>query len=108
MSFHSTYRYCFIYRIYRYDVYSSIIYYSVCFPIADLVKLVEKTVRSEYERSPNRPIYLVGESLGGCLALAVAARNHDIDLVLILANPGTFVVMYIYDLIAFILLFKIS
>ncbi|KAK6155350.1 hypothetical protein DH2020_009598 [Rehmannia glutinosa] len=34
------------------------------------------------------PIYLVGESFGGCLALAVAARNPDIDLVLILANPG--------------------
>ncbi|KAK2415219.1 Esterase/lipase/thioesterase family protein [Trifolium repens] len=58
-------------------------------PFTDLVKLVEKTVRSEYQRSPNRPIYLVGESLGGCLALAVAARNRDIDLVLILANPGT-------------------
>ncbi|XP_073221716.1 phytyl ester synthase 2, chloroplastic-like isoform X2 [Cicer arietinum] len=58
-------------------------------PFTDLVKLVEKTVRSEYQRSPNRPIYLVGESLGGCLALAVAARNPDIDLVLILANPAT-------------------
>ncbi|CAI8613448.1 unnamed protein product [Vicia faba] len=55
----------------------------------DLVKLVETTVRSEYQRSPNRPIYLVGESLGGCLALAVAARNGDIDLVLILANPAS-------------------
>jgi len=69
-------------------VYASMIYCSVYFPIADLVKLVEKTIRLEYERSPNRPIYLVGESLGGCLALAVTARNHDIDLVLILANPG--------------------
>ncbi|KEH23472.1 acyltransferase-like protein At1g54570, chloroplastic isoform X3 [Medicago truncatula] len=57
--------------------------------LEDLVKLVEKTVRSEYKRSPNRPIYLIGESLGGCLALAVAARNRDIDLVLILANPAT-------------------
>jgi alpha-beta hydrolase superfamily lysophospholipase len=66
---------------------------SIYFPFADLVKLVEKTVRSEYQRSPNRPIYLVGESLGGCLALAVAARNRDIDLVLILANPGHFLVM---------------
>ncbi|GKV52048.1 hypothetical protein SLEP1_g58654 [Rubroshorea leprosula] len=33
-----------------------------------LVQLVESTIRSEYSRSPNRPIYLVGESLGGCLA----------------------------------------
>lgn len=55
----------------------------------DLVKLVESTVRSEYCRSRNRPIYLVGESLGGCLALAVAARTPDIDLVVVLANPAT-------------------
>ncbi|KAF8013084.1 hypothetical protein BT93_I1070 [Corymbia citriodora subsp. variegata] len=55
----------------------------------DLVKMVERTIISENYRSPNRPIYLVGESLGGCLALAVAARNPDIDLLLILANPAT-------------------
>ncbi|XP_057997327.1 phytyl ester synthase 2, chloroplastic-like isoform X1 [Hevea brasiliensis] len=55
----------------------------------ELVKLVERTVRSENCRSPNRLTYLVGESLGACLAIAVAARNPDIDLVLILANPGT-------------------
>nr|KYP55885.1 hypothetical protein KK1_002111 [Cajanus cajan] len=56
-------------------------------PFTDLVKIVETTVKSEYQRSPNRPIYLVGESLGACLALAVSALNPDIDLVLILANP---------------------
>ncbi|KAK4483243.1 hypothetical protein RD792_010427 [Penstemon davidsonii] len=55
----------------------------------DLVKLVESTVKLEYPRAPNSPIYLVGESLGACLALAVAARNPDIDLILILANPAT-------------------
>ncbi|CAI0396863.1 unnamed protein product [Linum tenue] len=54
-----------------------------------LVQLVEKTVRAEYGRSPRRPIYICGESLGACIALAVAARNPGIDLVLILANPGT-------------------
>ena len=53
-----------------------------------LVKFVEKTVRLEHALSPNKPIYLVGDSFGGCLALAVAARNPQIDLVLILANPG--------------------
>ncbi|KAK7826703.1 acyltransferase-like protein [Quercus suber] len=53
------------------------------------LQLVEKTIRSENNHSPNRPIYLVGESFGGCLALAVAASNPDIDLVLILANPAT-------------------
>lgn len=50
--------------------------------------MIEITVRSENSRSPKRPIYIVGESLGACLALAVAARNPDIDLALILANPG--------------------
>ncbi|KAL5797251.1 hypothetical protein ACOSQ2_002071 [Xanthoceras sorbifolium] len=55
----------------------------------DLVKLVERTVMSENHRLPNRPIYLVGESLGACIALAVAAHIPDMDLVLILANPAT-------------------
>ena len=52
------------------------------------MKLIERTVRSEYYRVPNRPIYIVGESVGACLALDVAASNPDIDIVLILANPG--------------------
>ncbi|WOG97107.1 hypothetical protein DCAR_0416446 [Daucus carota subsp. sativus] len=58
-------------------------------PFPELVKLVEKTVRLENHGSPNRPIYLVGESFGGCIALAVASCNPDLDLVLILANPAT-------------------
>ncbi|KAI9083983.1 hypothetical protein K1719_033979 [Acacia pycnantha] len=58
-------------------------------PFTELVKIVERTVRSENLRSPKRPIYLVGDSIGACLALAVAARNPDIDLVLILANSAT-------------------
>ncbi|CAH8390786.1 unnamed protein product [Eruca vesicaria subsp. sativa] len=57
-------------------------------PSRDIVKLIERTVRSEYYRVPNRPIYIVGESDGACLALDVAASNPDIDIVLILANPG--------------------
>lgn len=52
------------------------------------MKLVEKTIKAEHRRTPNRPIYLVGETLGACLALSVAALNPDIDLVLILANPS--------------------
>lgn len=58
-------------------------------PFQELVLLVEETVRSENHCAPEKPIYLVGESVGGCLALAVAARNPDIDLALILANPAT-------------------
>lgn len=60
------------------------------FHFLELVKLVERTIRSQNHLFPSRPIYLVGESCGGCLALAVAACNPDIDLVLILANPGKF------------------
>ncbi|CAN6211230.1 unnamed protein product [Urochloa humidicola] len=54
-----------------------------------LVEYVETAVKSECSRAPNRPVYLVAESVGACIALAVAARNPDIDLVLILVNPGT-------------------
>ncbi|ESR60234.1 AB hydrolase-1 domain-containing protein [Citrus sinensis] len=56
---------------------------------AGLVQLIERTIRSEHNHSPNKPIYLVGESLGACFALAVAARNPHIDLVLVLSNPAT-------------------
>ncbi|KAJ8529431.1 hypothetical protein K7X08_036266 [Anisodus acutangulus] len=58
-------------------------------PFDELVKFVERTVRMKHASSPNKPIYLVGDSFGGCLALAVAAHNPKIDLVLILANPAT-------------------
>ncbi|KAK2666065.1 hypothetical protein Ddye_004639 [Dipteronia dyeriana] len=54
-----------------------------------LVKLIEKKVKVENSHLPKRPIYLVGESLGACLALAVASRNPQIDLILILSNPAT-------------------
>lgn len=54
-----------------------------------LVKLVENVVRDEHALCPNRPIYLLGDSFGGCLALSVAASNSTIDMVLILVNPGT-------------------
>ncbi|XP_015968533.1 phytyl ester synthase 1, chloroplastic [Arachis duranensis] len=58
-------------------------------PFEGLVKLVEEAIKVEYALAPNKPIYLVGDSFGGCLALAVAARNPTIDLVLILVNPAT-------------------
>lgn len=58
-------------------------------PFQDLVRLVEETIKAENERFKGRPIYLVGESFGACLAIAVAVRNPDLDIVLILANPGT-------------------
>nr|XP_043628515.1 acyltransferase-like protein At1g54570, chloroplastic [Erigeron canadensis] len=58
-------------------------------PFEGLIKIVEETVMIEYTLSPNKPIYLLGESFGGTLALVVAARNPNIDLILVLANPAT-------------------
>ncbi|XP_058738620.1 phytyl ester synthase 1, chloroplastic-like isoform X2 [Vicia villosa] len=58
-------------------------------PFEGLVKLVEEAVKLEHAQSPKKPIYLLGDSLGGCLALAVAARNPTVDLILILVNPAT-------------------
>ncbi|XP_056168187.1 phytyl ester synthase 1, chloroplastic-like isoform X4 [Syzygium oleosum] len=58
-------------------------------PFEDLVTFVEKTIKAEYASSPHKPIYLVGDSFGGCLALAVAACNPTIDLVVLLVNPAT-------------------
>ena len=55
----------------------------------------------EHALSPNKPIYLLGDSFGGALALAVAACNPSIDLVLILANPGQpfiFLFLFLYCL----------
>ncbi|CAH2079612.1 unnamed protein product [Thlaspi arvense] len=58
-------------------------------PFLGLVKIVEDVLRQEHATRPNKPIYLVGDSFGGCVALAVAARNRSLDLVLILVNPAT-------------------
>ncbi|KAK1441133.1 hypothetical protein QVD17_06971 [Tagetes erecta] len=55
----------------------------------ELVKMVERAVRYENYQSPDRPIYLVGQSFGACLALSVAARNPEIDIVLVVANSAT-------------------
>ncbi|KAI3985074.1 hypothetical protein MKX01_027160, partial [Papaver californicum] len=52
-----------------------------------LLKIIENAVRIEHASFPNRPIYLVGDSMGGCLALAIAARNPTINLILVLSNP---------------------
>ncbi|XP_020254801.1 acyltransferase-like protein At1g54570, chloroplastic [Asparagus officinalis] len=57
--------------------------------LESLVNFVENSVKNEHALSPNRPIYLIGDSFGGCLSLAVAARNPSVDLVLVLVNPAT-------------------
>ncbi|KAJ0980695.1 hypothetical protein J5N97_008950 [Dioscorea zingiberensis] len=58
-------------------------------PFEGLLKFVEDTVIVEHSICGNKPIYLLGHSFGGCLALSVAARNPNINLVLILSNPAT-------------------
>ncbi|KMZ64320.1 Acyltransferase-like protein, chloroplastic [Zostera marina] len=58
-------------------------------PFEGIVAYVEKTLRSEIINSKNKPIYLVGESLGSCIALTVAARNPDVDLMIVSANSAT-------------------
>ncbi|XP_071740804.1 phytyl ester synthase 1, chloroplastic-like [Rutidosis leptorrhynchoides] len=58
-------------------------------PLEGLIEIVEEMMMIEHTLSPNKPIYLLGDSFGGALALAIAARNSTTDLILILANPAT-------------------
>ncbi|KAI3860357.1 hypothetical protein MKX03_003529 [Papaver bracteatum] len=58
-------------------------------PLEGLLEIIENIVWDEHASFPNKPIYLLGDSMGGCLALAVSARNPTIDLVLVLSNPAT-------------------
>jgi pimeloyl-ACP methyl ester carboxylesterase len=54
-----------------------------------LVEQVSHLIGREQQRSPSRPIYLCGESFGGCLALKLAAHfPHQCDR-LILVNPAS-------------------
>lgn len=52
------------------------------------MRSVDETVKREAARNPDRAIYLMGESFGAILALAVAARNPEAYLHLVLVNPG--------------------
>ncbi|KAG0622673.1 hypothetical protein M758_3G115000 [Ceratodon purpureus] len=54
-----------------------------------LLEMVESEVVAEARRRPSSPVYLVGEAFGGALALSVAARNPELDLILVLVNPAT-------------------
>ncbi|KAL7592920.1 hypothetical protein Lser_V15G33699 [Lactuca serriola] len=47
-----------------------------------------ETVRLEHASSTKKLIYLVGDSFGGSLALAVVAHTPIINLVITLVNPG--------------------
>lgn len=57
--------------------------------VPGLIRLIESTIKEEVSLRPGRPIYVMGEGYGALLAISLAARNPDVDLVLILVNPGT-------------------
>jgi len=54
-----------------------------------LVEQVVHLIGREQQRSPLRPIYLCGESFGGCLALKLAAYFPHLCDRLILVNPAS-------------------
>ncbi len=54
-----------------------------------LVEQVAHLIGREQQRSPSRPIYLCGESFGGCLALKLAAHFPHLCDRLILVNPAS-------------------
>uniref|UniRef100_A0ACD5V297 Uncharacterized protein n=1 Tax=Avena sativa TaxID=4498 RepID=A0ACD5V297_AVESA len=58
-------------------------------PFEGILQVVDESVKYEHALSPKRQIFVIGDSLGGCLAISVAALNPKIDLVLILINPAT-------------------
>ncbi|MFS7977240.1 putative serine aminopeptidase, S33, alpha/Beta hydrolase [Helianthus anomalus] len=66
--------------------------YTYCIP--QLITMVEHTL------SGNKPFYMLGVSFGGALALAIAACNPTIDLVLILATTS-YVRSPLHPLVAF-------
>ncbi|MDJ0703364.1 MAG: alpha/beta fold hydrolase [Leptolyngbyaceae cyanobacterium MO_188.B28] len=60
--------------------------------LTDWPGLVEQTatlIRTEQKLTPNRPIYLCGESFGGCLALNLAIQNPKLTNRMILVNPAS-------------------
>jgi pimeloyl-ACP methyl ester carboxylesterase len=54
-----------------------------------LVNQVIKLIHTAQQAHPRRPVYLCGESFGGCLALQLAMREPDTFDRLILINPAS-------------------
>lgn len=53
-----------------------------------ILHIVEQCIKYELLLKPNRPIYVIGDSFGCYLAISLAARNPEVDLVLVLVDPG--------------------
>ncbi|CAL8462015.1 g1546 [Coccomyxa elongata] len=59
-------------------------------PFEGLIKLIEEYMEQVVMQSPpERPVYLLGESFGGVLALAVAEARPDLVDRVVLVNPAT-------------------
>ncbi len=54
-----------------------------------LVKQTAELIRAERQLSINRPVYICGESFGGCLALQLAAYSNNLFDRMILINPAS-------------------
>ncbi|MBD1853521.1 alpha/beta fold hydrolase [Cyanobacteria bacterium FACHB-502] len=54
-----------------------------------LAEQVVTLVKAERERKPNQPVYLCGESFGGCLAIKTILRAPHLFDRLILVNPAS-------------------
>jgi pimeloyl-ACP methyl ester carboxylesterase len=55
----------------------------------DMAKAVSALVAAERDINPTRPVYLCGESFGGCLALKTIVRSPQLFDYLILINPAS-------------------
>lgn len=55
----------------------------------ELAAKVLALIHAELEKSPRRPVYLCGESFGGCLAMKVALRSPKLFDRIILINPAS-------------------
>lgn len=77
--------------IYLYRLYLCFLCWLRCLSCrcsAELVEIVEGALREEHSSAPERALFLMGESFGAVLALAVAERTLDLPITLILVNPG--------------------
>ena len=54
-----------------------------------LVKQTAELIQAEQQFSINRPVYICGESFGGCLALKLAAYSDNLFDRMILINPAS-------------------
>lgn len=55
----------------------------------DLADIVVNLIQKQLKDQPSRPVYLCGESFGGCLAVKVALSAPELFKRIVLVNPAT-------------------